>query len=36
VHLEEPIKALGAYQVPIRLHAEVVVEVDVRVDREEG
>jgi large subunit ribosomal protein L9 len=36
VHLEEPIKALGAYQVPIRLHAEVVVEVDVRVDRDEG
>lgn len=36
VQLDEPIKALGAYQVPVRLHAEVVIEVDVRVEREEA
>jgi large subunit ribosomal protein L9 len=33
VQLEEPIKALGAYSVSVRLHAEVTVEVDVRVER---
>ncbi len=36
VQLDEPIKALGAYQVPIRLHAEVTIEVDVRVERDEA
>lgn len=36
VQLDEPIKALGAYQVPIRLHAEVIIEVDVRVERDEA
>lgn len=36
VQLDEPIKALGAYEVPIRLHTDVVVGVDVRVEREEG
>jgi large subunit ribosomal protein L9 len=36
VQLEDPLKSLGAYVVPVRLHAEVVVEVDVRVEREEG
>ncbi|MBT8335262.1 MAG: 50S ribosomal protein L9 [Gemmatimonadetes bacterium] len=36
VQLDDPIKALGAYQVPIRLHADVTVEVDVRVDRDEA
>jgi large subunit ribosomal protein L9 len=35
VVMEEPLKALGAYQVPLRLHAEVTVEVEVRVEREE-
>jgi large subunit ribosomal protein L9 len=36
VQLEDPLKALGAYAVPVRLHPEVVVEVDVRVERDEG
>jgi large subunit ribosomal protein L9 len=36
VQLEDPLKALGAYVVPVRLHPEVVVEVDVRVERDEG
>jgi large subunit ribosomal protein L9 len=35
VQLEEPLKALGAYQVPLRLHAEVTLEIEVRIDREE-
>lgn len=33
VDLEDPLKALGAYVVPIRLYAEVEVEVEVRVER---
>jgi len=36
VELEEPIKLLGSFQVPVRLHADVQVEVEVRVEREEG
>lgn len=36
VQLEDPIKALGAYQVPVKLHAEVVIEIDVRVERDEA
>ncbi len=36
VRLEEPLKALGAYRIPVRLHPEVEVEVEVRVEREEG
>lgn len=36
VLLEEPIKALGTAQVPIRLHPEVEFEVTVMVDAEEG
>lgn len=36
VLLDEPIKALGAYPVSIRLHPEVIVEVDVRVERDEA
>ncbi len=36
VQLDEPIKALGAYAVPVRLHPEVTVEVDVRVERDEA
>ena len=35
VVLEEPIKALGASKVVVRLHAEVEVEIDVSVEREE-
>jgi large subunit ribosomal protein L9 len=33
--LEDPIKAIGSYQVPVRLMADVEVEVEVRVEREE-
>lgn len=36
VILDEPLKALGSSRVPIRLHAEVEVEIDVQVEREEG
>ena len=36
VMLEEPLKALGAEKVVIRLHSEVEVEIDVLVEREEG
>jgi large subunit ribosomal protein L9 len=35
VQLPEPIKAVGVYQVPIRLHSEVELEIEVRVDRQE-
>jgi large subunit ribosomal protein L9 len=35
VQLEEPLKALGSASVPVRLHAEVTVEVEVRIDRQE-
>lgn len=35
VILEDPIKALGVYQVPVRLHAEVSPEVEILVEREE-
>ena len=31
IHLEDPIKQLGEYAVPIRLHREVIVEVPVHV-----
>lgn len=34
VVLDEPIKALGVYNVPVKLHAEVEVEIEVRVERE--
>ncbi len=34
IELDEPIKMIGVYQVPIRLHAEVRGEVRVWVDRE--
>ena len=34
IELEEPIKMIGVYQVPIRLHAEVRGEVRVWVDKE--
>ena len=34
IQLEDPIKALGVYTVPIKLHSEVEVEIEVRVERE--
>jgi large subunit ribosomal protein L9 len=36
VLLDEPIKVLGVEAVAIRLHAEVEVSIEVRVEREEG
>ncbi len=36
VELEEPIKLIGAYQVPVRLHSEVTVHVEVRVESEDA
>jgi len=36
VLLDEPLKSLGAANVPVRLHAEVEVGIEVRVEREEG
>jgi len=35
IELEEPIKALGVYKVPIRLHPEVTAELKVKVVKEE-
>lgn len=35
VHLEEPIKQLGEFKVPVRLHREVTAEIVVNVVREE-
>lgn len=35
IHLDEPIKQLGEYKVPVRLHREVTVEIDVQVAKEE-
>ena len=34
IHIEEPIRALGDYKVPVRLHREVSVEVNVSVTAE--
>jgi large subunit ribosomal protein L9 len=34
IHLEEPIRALGDYKIPVRLHREVSVEVPVSVTAE--
>jgi large subunit ribosomal protein L9 len=34
VHLEEPIKSLGEFQVSIRLHKEVTATVKVAVEKE--
>jgi large subunit ribosomal protein L9 len=34
IHLEDPIKQLGEYRVPIRLHREVTVTIGVNVVRE--
>ena len=36
VMLEEPLKTLGVTSVPVQLHADVVVEIEIRVEREEG
>ncbi len=35
IHLEEPIKQLGEFKVPVRLHRDVTVDVTVQVVREE-
>jgi len=35
IHLEEPIKQLGEYKVPVRLHREVTAEITVQVVPEE-
>lgn len=35
IHLEEPIRQLGAHQVPLRLHRDVAVDITVNVVREE-
>src|SRR5215470_15688348 len=35
VHLDEPIKQLGEYKVPVRLHKDVTAEITVVVVREE-
>jgi large subunit ribosomal protein L9 len=35
IHLEEPIKQLGEYKVPVRLHKDVTAEVTVLVVKEE-
>ena len=35
IQLEEPIKSVGEYEVPIRLHADVTIPVQVRVERAE-
>jgi large subunit ribosomal protein L9 len=34
IHLEEPIRALGEYKIPVRLHREVTAEVAVSVTAE--
>jgi len=35
VQLDEPLKALGDFTVPVRLHGDVTVDVEVRVERAE-
>jgi len=36
VHLEEPLKSLGEFLVPVRLHREVTAHIKVTVSKEEG
>jgi large subunit ribosomal protein L9 len=36
VLLDEPIKELGSFEVPVRLHADVEVSITVQVEREDG
>ncbi len=35
IHLDEPIKQLGEYKIPVRLHKDVTAEIVVRVVKEE-
>jgi large subunit ribosomal protein L9 len=35
IHLEEPIKTIGEYEVPVRLHRDVTASLKVHVVREE-
>jgi large subunit ribosomal protein L9 len=35
VHLEEPIKTLGSYQVSVRLHRDVSIDIPVHVVKDE-
>ena len=35
IHLDEPIKQLGEYKVPVRLHRDVIAEINVVVTKEE-
>jgi large subunit ribosomal protein L9 len=35
IQLDEPIKQLGEFKVPVRLHKDVIAEVTVRVTKEE-
>ena len=35
IQLEEPLKALGEHTVPVRLHTDVIVDVEVQVERAE-
>ncbi len=35
IHLEDPIKQLGEYKVPVRLHRDVTAEINVVVTKEE-
>lgn len=35
IHLDEPIKQIGEYKVPVRLHKDVTVEINVSVQKEE-
>jgi len=35
IHLEEPIKQLGEYKIPVRLHKDVTAEIAVHVVKEE-
>jgi large subunit ribosomal protein L9 len=36
VRLDEPLKSVGVSNVAVRLHPEVEVEIEIRVEREEG
>jgi large subunit ribosomal protein L9 len=33
IQLDEPIKSVGEFQVEVRLHADVIVPIEVRVER---
>ena len=36
IKLDQPIKSLGEFEVPLRLHPQVAQSITVRVEREEG